>query len=59
MYGDQSDDFIKGFLAAIDTYAVWKDGKRYIGSPEKEMKAEQKEAINELGGDPQNYIIPI
>jgi len=38
MYGNQDPQFIRGFLAAIDTYAVYIDGKRYIGSPEKKLK---------------------
>ena len=48
-YGDRSNDFIAGFLAAIDTYAVYQNGKRYIGSPEKEAKAEMKRVCAELG----------
>lgn len=31
MYGKQSSDFVHGFLAALDTYAVWKNGKQVIG----------------------------
>ena len=55
MYGSQSPDFILGFLAAMDTYAIHRNGIREIGSPEKEVKGEMKHAIEELGGDPANY----
>jgi len=49
MYGSQSDEFIRGFIAAIDTYAVYNNGKRWIGSPEIEAKEAMQEAIRELG----------
>ena len=49
-------DFIKGFLAAIDTYAVWHNGKRHIGSPEREMQYEMKHVVTELGGKPEDYL---
>lgn len=55
MYGSQSLDFIKGFIAAIDTYAVYLNGKRWIGSPEEEAKKEMREAILELGGKPEEF----
>lgn len=54
MYGDRNPEFIEGFLAAMDTYAIHMDGKRYIGSPEKEVKGEMKRAIVGMGGDPQH-----
>ena len=56
MYGEQSSEFIRGFLAAIDTYAVHLDGKRWIGSPEKEAHTAMKEAVVELGDDPDEYL---
>jgi len=49
MYGERTPDFIRGFLAAIDTYAVHLD--------EKETKIAMKEAVIELGGDPEKYMI--
>ena len=55
-YGKGSDDFIKGFLAAMDTYAVWKDGRHWIGSPEKLVREEQNEVIKELGGTPETFL---
>ena len=48
MYGARGGDFVYGFMAAMETYAVWRAGKRYIGSPEKELKSAQKEAVREL-----------
>ena len=56
MYGSREPDFIRGFIAAIDTYAVHKDGKRWIGSPEKEIRKAKAEAIAELGDDPRAYL---
>lgn len=56
MYGDQDPQFIKGFLAAIDTYSIYFNGKRWIGSPEKEAKKAMIEAIKELGDDPSEYM---
>ncbi len=29
MYGKRDSDFIKGFLAAMDAYSVWRNGKRF------------------------------
>lgn len=57
MYGDQSPDFIRGFISAIDTYAVHLNGKRWIGSPEKEAHKAMKEAIIELGDEPEAYEV--
>ena len=34
-YGQKSIDFIEGAIAAVETYAVYRDGVREIGSPEK------------------------
>lgn len=55
MYGKRDSDFIKGFLAAMDTYAVWHSGKRFIGSPEQELHDAMKQAVTELGDDLKNY----
>lgn len=56
MYGSRGPDFIRGFLAAIDCYAVWNSGKQWIGSPEKEAKGEMVKAILDLGGNLQDYL---
>ena len=53
--GPQGPEFIRGFLAAMKIYAVWNHGKECIGSPEKQLKQAQKEAIIELGDDPAEY----
>lgn len=55
MYGTRSKEFIEGFLAAMETYSWWKDGQRFIGSPEIERRAASKEAIIELGGVPEDF----
>jgi len=51
MYGTRSPDFIKGVLAAIDAYSIWKDGKQWIGSPEKDAREEMKEVKKDLAED--------
>jgi hypothetical protein len=56
MYGNRDPDFIKGFLAAMDTYAIWHNGKRHIGSPERELLGEMIHAVTELGGKPEDYL---
>lgn len=35
MFGPQSEEFIKGAIAAVETYGIYRDGERQIGSPEK------------------------
>ncbi len=56
MYGPREPDFVKGFLAAMDTYAVWMNGKRFIGSPEEELKTAQRQAIKELGYEVERFM---
>jgi hypothetical protein len=56
MYGDRNHDFIRGFISAIDTFAVHKDGQRWIGSPESEARSTMEHAITELGDDPRAYF---
>lgn len=51
MYGYRDDNFIKGFLAAMDTYAIWHSGQQWIGSPERKLKDEMRSIVSELGGD--------
>lgn len=55
MWGTRNPEFIKGFLAAMDVYAVWKDGKRHIGSPEKELQNEMRKAVSELARTPEMF----
>lgn len=54
-YGIRSKEFIEGFLAAMNTYAVWKDGKQFIGSPETELKSAMKKAVSELSEGPEDF----
>jgi len=49
MYGARTKDFIDGFIAAMDTYAVYRNGIREIGSPEKKLEDAIEEAKRELG----------
>lgn len=57
MYGHQSPDFIRGFLAAIDAYAIYRgSGERFIGSPEINVHNAMKSAIIDLGGKPKDYL---
>jgi len=49
MYGSRSKDFLEGFLAAMDTYAVYRDGVPEIGSPEVPLRDAIEEAKRELG----------
>jgi hypothetical protein len=54
-YGKQSPEFIKGFLAAMDMYAVWKDGKRFMGIMEMPLKQAMHECISELAEVPEDF----
>jgi len=49
MYGSRSKDFVDGFIAAMDTYAVWRNGIQEIGSPEIPLKDAIENAKIELG----------
>lgn len=49
MYGERRKDFVDGVIAAMDAYAVWKDGKRYIGVEEQLFEEAVAEVKQELG----------
>jgi hypothetical protein len=49
MYGERNKEFIKGVIAAMETYAIWHDGKQYIGVKEQLLKEAIQEAKEELG----------
>ena len=55
LYGSRNKDFINGFLAAMEVYSLWRNGKQRIGF--KELKTEQRKAIIELGGNPKEFEI--
>jgi hypothetical protein len=55
MYGFQNKDFLKGFLAALDAYSIWKDGKRTIGCLNTEVTAVMKYAIKEMYVDAEKF----
>ena len=47
-------DFVDGIMAAMDTYAVWKDGALFIGSmrmPLEKAIAEVKSDLEYVEGD--------
>lgn len=47
-YGHKSNDFLEGVIAAMTTYAVWKDGKQYIGVMQEPLEKAIGEAITGL-----------
>lgn len=49
MYGKRSKDFIEGVIAGITAYAIWKDGRQWVGSPERTLGAAITEAKKDLG----------
>ena len=49
MYGARSKEFLDGFIAAMDTYAVYRNGVREIGSPETPLREAVANAKRELG----------
>ena len=52
MYGERSKEFIEGVIAAMETYAIWHNGKQYIGvkeQPLKEAIQEVKEGLSRKG----------
>ena len=55
MYGTRSPDFIRGFLACMELYAIWKDGKRYIGVMEEPLRSAMQDAVNELAEKPEDF----
>jgi uncharacterized protein YbjQ (UPF0145 family) len=55
MYGKRSPDFVHGFLAALDTYAIWRDGIQIIGCLEESLEDVRKNAIKELAEHPEDF----
>lgn len=50
-YGKCSRDFIDGVIAGITAFAVWKDGKQYVGVLEKPLVDVLRDVEEQLGGD--------
>ena len=48
MYGERNKDFIDGIIAAMWTYAIWKDGKQVIGVLEQPLNEVIEEVKREL-----------
>ena len=55
MHGKQNDDFVRGFLAAMDAFSVWRNGKRWIGSPERLLGNEMMRSVAELSEHPNDF----
>lgn len=49
MYGVSSDEFIRGVIAGIEAFAVWQDGKQYVGVLKRPLEEELEEVEKELG----------
>ena len=51
MYGIRNKDFFDGFMAAVDTYAIWSGGVRVIGCLNKTIQEVEAEARRDLLGE--------
>lgn len=49
MYGERGEEFIKGVIAGIEAYAVWKDGKQVVGIMQEPLEKVIEEVKEELG----------
>lgn len=49
LYGEQSQDFIRGVIAGVEAYAIWKDGKEVVGVLEEKLEDAIKRIKEELG----------
>jgi hypothetical protein len=54
-YGLQTLDFIRGVIAGVEAYAVWKDGRQVVGIREKYLTDVIEEIKKDLGMD---YRLP-
>lgn len=50
MYGKQNRDFIDGVKAGVTTFAIWKDGKQYVGIMQATLTKVLKEIEEQMGG---------
>ena len=55
MYGKRSYDFVYGFLAAMECYAIWKNGERHIGGLETPLKEAMIEDVRALSENPEDF----
>ena len=49
MYGERSNEFIEGIIAAMETYAIWHKGEQYIGVKGQLLGEAIKEVKEDLG----------
>lgn len=47
LYGECSREFVDGVIAGVRAYAVWKDGKQYVGI----VRMPLEEAIKQIERD--------
>jgi len=52
-YGVSSKEFIKGVIAGLEAVAIYNNGKKYVGSPEKLLKEAIAEVKEQLGWNPE------
>jgi len=55
MYGKKSPDFVRGFLACMDYFAVWREGKRHIGGMEGSLGFAMRTVVRELAEVPEDF----
>uniref|UniRef100_A0A6M3IMT2 Uncharacterized protein n=1 Tax=viral metagenome TaxID=1070528 RepID=A0A6M3IMT2_9ZZZZ len=49
LYGTQSNDFIEGVIAGVEMYAIWRNGKRYVGVREEPLEDVIADIKDQLG----------
>lgn len=50
LYGPRSRDFIEGVKAGVRMFAVWKDGKQFVGVMREPLEKMLEEIEKDLGG---------
>lgn len=51
LYGTRGGQFIYGYLAAMETFAIWHDGEQYVGVMQTPLKEAMQHAVSELSED--------
>ena len=49
MYGESSKDFIRGVIAGVAAFAVWENGKQYVGVLKTPLEKELERIKEQLG----------
>ncbi len=51
-YGEnKSEDFIKGVIAGVEAFAIWKNGTQYVGVLHKPLYDVLRDIKRQLGGE--------